>query len=256
MLGAGLIAAMAGIFWVWMKTRPAPDSAELQPAPALPPRAKVRDLAAKFMEARNPEDLLRLIRKPAAFEKSVREWYIAKPGALPLNGNLLAITPPREALGTRLMNATVLLKGVTRMNLLAVETPDGWKIEWPAFTGTGEMSAEEFLSTKPEVPKTVFLHVRRSDYYNNAYADSSVWQALHVSDRQEERPFFAYAARKDAALMNALGVLPLEEAPARGQATVEASRRMALRLHFVHPAGEGAPQVEVASVEGDGWYVP
>jgi hypothetical protein len=256
MLGAMLIVVMAVIFGIWMNSRPKPDSAEQEPPAPPPPRFDVKELTAKFMAAKTPEELLPLLRKPVVFEKAVREWCAARPGALPMEGELLSITAPRTALGTRLVNADILFKRVPRAKVLTVETPEGWRVEWPAFTGIADLSVEDFLKKRPDVPVTVLVNARRSDYYNNAYSDEEKWMALRVSDRLDEKPFYVYAKRGDEGLIKSLEVLPPGDAPARGQATFYASRRMALRLHFVHPPGEGAPQAQLALVVGDGWYIP
>jgi hypothetical protein len=256
MLGAMLIVVMAVVFWMWTKSRPEPGHAEREAPPPPLPRMEVKELAEKFIAARTPEELLPLVRNPAAHEAPLRAWCAARPEGLPLGGEILGYTKPRFAVNAQVMNVTILFKDIPRLNVLTVETPEGWRVEWPAFTGIADTGVEDFLKNRPDTPATVLLNVRRSDYYNHAYSDAAQWQALRVSDRLDEHPFYAYASRGNAAVMKALEVLPAGDAPERGTATFKASRRMALRLHFGHPATEGAPQTEVTAVVGDGWYVP
>jgi hypothetical protein len=256
MLGAMLIVVMAVIFGLWMNSRPSPESADPEPPAPPPPRFDVKELTAKFMAAKTPEELLPLIRKPLFFEKALREWCAAKPGILPLEGELLSITAPRTALSTRLVNADILFKKLPRAKVLTVETPEGWRVEWPTFTGIADMGVDEFLRKRPDAPTTVLVNARRSDYYNNAYSDDKKWMALRVSDRLDTQHFYVYAAREDPGLMKSLEVLPPGDGPAPGQATFFASRRMALNIHFTKPAGEGEPQAQLALVVGDGWYIP
>ncbi len=255
MAGTALCAVMVVLFALWMKTRGKPPEAELEPVPPTP-REAITALAKKFTAARTPEELLPLIRNSGTFEKAVRDWCPAHPGALPLGGPVMNITIPRPALGTRLANATIAFKTLPRLSVLTVETPEGWRVEWPAFSGIGDLGVEEFLGQPPSTPKLLMVHVRRADYYNNAYADPAAWQALWITDRTEEHSFYAYASRGNPTLMEALKVLPPGDSPAPGAQTLRATRRLALRLYFATPAAAGAGQAEVDAAEGDGWYVP
>ncbi len=254
---AGIMLALvfAAIFAIWMLHRP--ETQVAPPEEYLPPddRVSIRELVARFAAARSPEELLPLIRDPDKFEKPLRAWCAAQPGALPLGGELLNIGPGREAFGVTLRQAAVIWRELPKGLLLVAGTPAGWRVDWRAFEGTGDLSLADFVSQKPAAPALVLAVVRRTDYYNAAYSDSNVWASLHVCDRMGDHAFYAYVPRSDAALMKSLEILP----PGGRKGDLDPfriSRRLTLRVVFRNPESAKSLQAEVTGVEGDGWYLP
>lgn len=254
-LGTMLSVVFVIIFGIWMASRRRAESIEAADSGPVDPRLQIRELIAKFTAAKTPEELLPLIRDPATFEKPLREWCAAHPTALPLGGELVHIRQPREALGTHLAEATVVFPGQPSTQFLTVETPAGYRVDWRAYIGIADMSVAEFLAQKPSAPTLLMAVVRRSDYYNNAYADSKAWQCLHVSNITGANGFFAYAPRSSDGLMKSIAALPRADSRLDLKpATV--SRPMALRMHFTSPNSADSLQAEIESIAGEGWYVP
>ena len=255
MAGVSLLVIVAAIFTLWMMHHP--DAETAPPEETMPPDdgAAIRGLMEKWIAAPSPGALLPLIRDPANFEKPLRAWCAAHPGALPMGGEVGEAGEPREAFGVTLIQAAVAWPNAPAGFVLVAKTPAGWRVDWRAFAATGDLSAEDFLSTKPSSPVLLLMVARRTDYYNGAYADRQLWQCLHVTDSGGAHAFFAYAPRSNAALMKSLAVLP----PA-GRAgdlnPVPFSRRLALRLVFKSPESAALKQAEVTAVEGDGWFLP
>ncbi len=254
---AGIMLALVfvAIFAIWMLHRPETQAAP--PRESLPPdeRVIIKELVARFSAARSPEELLPLIREPDKFEKPLRAWCAANPGALPLGGELLNIGPGREAFGVTLRQAALAWRELPKGLLLLAGTSSGWRVDWRAFEGTGDLSLADFVAQKPSVPALVMAVVRRSDFYNAAYADSKVWESLHLCDRMGDHSIYAYVPRSDAALLKSLEILP--SGGRQGDLDpVRASRRLTLRLIFRNAGSATALQAEVTGVEGDGWYLP
>lgn len=254
---AGIMLALvfAAIFAIWMLQRPKTLAAPPEESLSPDERVIIKELVARFSAARSPEELLPLIREPDKFEKPLRAWCAANPGALPLGGEILSIGAGREAFGVTLRQAAVVWRELPKGLLLVAGTPAGWHVDWRAFEGTGDLSMADFVAQKPSAPALVLAVVRRSDFYNAAYSDSKVWESLHVCDRMGDHSFYAYVPRSDTALLKSLEILP--PGGRRGDLKPDkASRRLALRLVFRNPESAAVRQAEVTAVEGDGWYLP
>jgi hypothetical protein len=255
MVGTVLVVVPALIFGIWLVWRKSPEVAAPVDGGLPPPRVQIRELVAKFSAAKTPGELLPLIRDPDKFEKPLRDWCASHPGALPLGGELMNISYPRAVLGTNVAEVTVNFKDSPATQLLTVDTPAGYRLEWRAFTGLGDMSVADFLAQKPTTPVLLMTVVHRSDYYNNAYTDGTLWQCLRIRDSTGRNPFFAYVSRSNQALMAAIADLP-EADSRRNLKLATVSRPMALRVCFTSPGSVAASQAEVESIAGDGWYVP
>jgi hypothetical protein len=226
----------------------------VEPA-ASDPRGKIRELAGQWMIAKSPDDLLPLIREPDKFGSELRDWCSSRAGVLPLGGAILAITYPRRVLGAEVAEVTVRFDTIPGMNMIVVETPGGWKVEWRGFSGIADLSVEDFLRKKPATPTLVMAVVLRSDYFNGTYSDGKEWLCLRLNDRSGTHPFYAYVPRAKTQLLAAMEALPPVGSGPRFNAT-KASRLMALRLHFGDTASAARGQAEVTSLAGESWYVP
>jgi hypothetical protein len=256
--GAALCFVFVAIFAVWMAWgRPARHSKAAVVSPPAEARDEIRRLAGHWMSATTPEDLLALVRQPETFTGAVQAWCAAHPNALPLGGSVLGVSAPRKVLNTRVAEVPIHFDTIPGMSMIAVETPAGWKVEWRAFSGIGDLSVEEFLRVKPAVPALILAVVLRSDYYNGPYADTAAWLCLRLNDLSGTHPFYAYVPRGKAHLMEAMAGLPPAPAASAGKAELaKSSRLMALRLHFNDAAATANGQAEVTSIAGESWYVP
>lgn len=255
MAGIALAVVLAAIFGMWMLWRPDTKSAAVPPVEPPGSLEEIKTLVARFMAARTPEDLMLLIREPEKFSAPVRDWCASRPGGLPPGGTLLRVVTKRVG-DTRLAEAAVRFDQAPDRNLLCVETPAGWRIDWRAFTGVGDMSFPEFVAQKPSTPTVLMTVARVSDYYNGPYANRAIWQCLHIADDTGGHTFYGYIPRRNVALMERISRLE----PARSPQAAElnrVSRSLALRVHVAPNAAAADPlQVEVDAVEGEGWFVP
>jgi hypothetical protein len=255
MVGTLLMVVLAAIFGLWMNSRKEPVTAEETPLGPQDNREQLGELVTAFMAAKTPEEMRPLLRDPEKSEPILKAWLSTRPNALPIGGEIVKVGYPREIPGTRVANVIVTLPAGLKKPVLAVETSAGFKVDWRAYSETGDMSVEQFLAQKPATPTLLIAAVRRSDYYNHAYQDKTAWECLKVSAGNGDHAFYAYVPRHSTALMNAL--VPLPPLPAkRGQKATDLSRPMALRACVLQPGVGDTLQAEVESVIGDGWYVP
>lgn len=255
MTGVALSVVLAAIFGLWMWWRPDSKSAAL-PAAEPPGRLEaIKSLVGRFMAARTPEEVLLLIREPEKLETPVRDWSAAHPAGLPPGGTLLRIVT-KQVGNTHIAEAAVRSEPAPDRNLLCVETPAGWRLDWRAFTGLGDMSLQDFIAKKPSAPTLLMTVARLSDYYNGTYPNPAVWQCLQISDDTGGHTLYAYVPRRNGTLLEKLSRLePARSREPREQNRV--SRSLALRVHVAPQAASTAPlQVEVDAVEGEGWFVP
>jgi hypothetical protein len=256
MLGTGLVVVCLVIFGLWMAARQRPQAAApAAPAPA-DARLAVRELTARFAAATSPEGFLPLIREPDKFEKPMRAWLDAHAGILPFGGEVLDIRYPRRAAGANIVDVSVTFTSLPATRLLAVETPDGYRVDWRAFTGIAELGIADFVAQKPAAPVLVMVMVTPSDYFNNSYARRENWLSLRATDRRGQNAFFAYVARSDASLMQAMAALQPKNSRTTGTRPGGDARPMALRVFFKSPESAAALQAEVSAAEGEGWYIP
>lgn len=252
---AGVVVSVVllSTFAIWLKVRKAATAAPAVESPAPMPYQQIQMLMRKFTAATTAEELLPLIRNRAACEQAVRDWCAVHPGVLPLGGHLLHTQQPRKSLGMKISETRVTFKSIPGQMVLAVETPDGYRIDWPSFTGLGDMSMAEFLAKQPASPVLLLVMARRSDYFNNNYRDSNTWHCLRLSDRNGDNAFYAYVPKKSTPP----AVLALPEADSNRSLNVrDVTGAMSLRLRFANPESAAALQAEVESVAGEGWFVP
>lgn len=251
--GAVLVAVIATIFLFWMLIKPEPAETRTE-VTAVPVDTQVRALIAKFGAARRAEEILGTLRNPDRHTTAVMAWCANPANKLPLDGELIELARPRPALGHEIAVATARLGQRPLMQVLCVNTPAGWRIDWRAFSQGGDMSAEAFLAKKPAVPTLVFLVAQQSTYYNGPYADQAAWLNLRLTDTSGSTTFYAAVPRSDAGLIKALDDLP-PPVDREGVNLARYAKRKALRLKFTHPE-LSPPQAEVTAVEGDGWFIP
>jgi hypothetical protein len=256
--GVTLAAVIAAIFILWMVMRPEPKP---EAAPPVPMSAQVSTLMQRLGAAHTAEEILPLIREPEKHAARVRGWCAAAPLKLPLQTQnpQVELTPQRASLGYQTATVTAsFASGPSVLRILCVETADGWRIDWPAFAHTGDMTAAECIERKPAEPVLLYLIVQQSTYYNGPYADAARWLSLRATDAAGSTVFYAAVPRHEDSLLKALADLP---PPAETVGVKEGvnlalhGRRKALRVKFSHPQLQ-PPHAEVTAVEGDGWFIP
>jgi hypothetical protein len=251
--GGVLVFVLAAVFALWMFLKP-----ETKPAAeeAIPPAesAAISAVVTKFLAARTAEEWLPLIRDPDKFAPAVRAWGAENSGAFPLGGTILRVTT-KQAAGSRLAESAVRFDQRPPVSVLTVFTPDGWRIDWRAWSGTGDLSVPDFIAQKPAAPALVLAVARLSDYYNGTFASSADWICLHLTDNSGVPFLYAYVPRNDAAMAGRIARLsfPRTSQPAEIQ---RVSKSMALRLHVPATSSSGPVQAVVDSIEGEGWFIP
>lgn len=254
--GIALVFIFGGIWALWMGTRPETKPAELTAAEPPGDEEQIKALVTKFTAAKSADELLLLVREPEKYAAAVKSWIVTHTDAIPPGGEFAGLGPSRIAFGTRLYQVALSYQRDAHRQtiLLAALTKTGWRVDWLAFTGVGDISFEEFTVSKPSRPVLMLSLAQRSSYYNGDYANENIWQSLRVTDRLDGPVVHAYVPRRDVALMEKLNVLPA--APREGGDMPATSRRLALKLHFANPDSARLGLAEVTAIEGDGWFIP
>ena len=153
--------------------------------------AEAEALAQKFLDARQIDELLPLVRDPRVVEPKLRRFYpagiIEAPGMTGFNVD--AQTTRR---GT-LTSLKVRTRSYEEKALAFVATPQGLKIDWESWVGWSDMPWEEFMATKPTTPRVFRVYLSPVDYYNFAFSDDLKWQAYRLSSPDEAHALYGYA---------------------------------------------------------------
>jgi hypothetical protein len=249
--GIALAVVLAATWILWMTLRPETTKADPAEVVPLSEGQRIAGLMARLAAAQSPEEMLTLVRDPQKNAGSIGAWFGKNPGPISPGGTLVDIVSRRTALGTKLCQVQVSWRNDP---VLLADTPEGWRLEWRAFAGVGEMSIEECRDRHPEEPVLVLAVAQRSDYYNGPYASAHIWECLRVTGGQSSQGFYAYIPRSNLAMMQKINALP--PFTRDGADRPGSYRRLALRVRFADPETGRLGLAEVVSVEGDGWFVP
>jgi hypothetical protein len=282
MVGIGLLLVVGLIWWLVQRARKErgldkdPEmvlQTSLQKSPAITPAMapasgeatsqapdaawakQAHEISSKFLKATTAAELLTLVRNVASVEPSIQA-YAAKPDALPISpaGSMDILYAPEEngRAGTLAMlffqNKQDRLQG-----LVLSETPEGLKVDWPSFSGEGDLTVEEFLAKKPTEPTLLRVAARLDDYYNFKYQDRDLYACVRLSDYPETKVFYGYIS-KATPLEQRIAHLPTQNHSISEDLQTK-PQPLTIRARF--PLGSESPnQVEILEIIGNGWYVP
>ncbi len=129
-----------------------------------------------------------------------------------------------------------------RLAQLVIEDDDVWKIDFDSYVRATTPDWETILSGKPG-QAIVRVFVAEDHYYNNLFADDSVWQAYAVVSPDTDTIMLGYAR---------LGS-PQHRAMDRILANEDPLHRATLKLD--HKGTEETRQFEIVSVLAEDWVI-
>jgi hypothetical protein len=81
-----------------------------------------------------------------------------------------------------------------KVTVVMGETESGCIVDWENFTAFGDLPWAEFCRTKPSIPKSLRVRLRRSEKYTGKYSKDD-WQSYEVEHRTGPPVLLAYAPR-------------------------------------------------------------
>jgi hypothetical protein len=224
------------------------------PEPSKEWGAKVRVVSDDFLRATTAAELLTLIRNPKEYTAKI-ESYAAVEGHLPIGkkGVLDIIYAPEED-GQRGTLAMLFFENNEQhvQGLVLADTPEGLLVDWPSFSGEGDMSIKDFLAQKPEEPTLLRVAARLDDYYNFEFQDREQVTCLRLTDFPETCYFYGYVITTSP-LIKKTTHLPTQDHNAAEDMQTK-PQPLTIRARF-HAGTQSPNQVEILDIVGDGWFV-
>jgi hypothetical protein len=224
-----------------VKTQPDTEMTNLQPvlsdAAFL---AMAEPMAKRFLEASRVDDLLPLVRNPEESGRRISEYYS--------EGNVKAVGMSKfNSLNEIIRDENSYMVAVSTREfeekvLAFVNTPDGLRIDWESWVGWSEMGWDQFMETKPTVPKLFRVNLAKLEYYNMAFADDSKWQSYHLLSPDGIHALYGYSER-GSVISSQLHVPP-----------ESTSATYTLMLRFPE-GGTSRDQVIIDQVVAEGWVL-
>jgi type II secretory pathway pseudopilin PulG len=216
---------------------------------------QARDISSQFLRATTAAEILPLVRNQASFVKQI-EAYASKPGNLPIAkaGVLDIVYAPEEAGKTGTLAMLFFENNEQHVQgLVLADTPEGLLVDWPSFSGEGDMSIAEFLEKKPTEPTLLRVAARLDDYYNFEYQNRDLVTCVRLTDYPETVYFYGYVLRSMPQLKSRIEHLPTQN---HGSAEDLQTKPQPLTIKARFHAGTRSEnQVEITEIIGNGWFV-
>jgi hypothetical protein len=172
------------------------DAPRANPHPVLSDAAflaAAEPLAKKFLEATRGDDLLPLIRNSEESGPKVAAFYsegrIRPEGMSTFNSQNEIIRDGNSYM------VGVINREFEEKAMAFVNTADGLRIDWECWVGWSEMGWEQFMETKPTVPKLFRVSLAKVEYYNMAFGDDLKWQSHLLSSPDSTYSLYCYSER-------------------------------------------------------------
>ncbi len=216
---------------------------------------KARQVSEDFLKATTLEAILPLVRNPTQFKAEI-QTFASQPGHLPIgpNGVMNIVYAPEETAGKTGTLAMLFFENnqQTLQGLVLAETPEGLLVDWPSYSGMGEMTIQEFLTKKPTEPTLLRVAARLDDYYNFEFADRNLVTCLRLTDYPETIYCFGYVVH-ETGMKNKVKHLPTQDHNVPDSLQTK-PQPLTIKARF-HSGTQSENQVEITEVLGNGWFV-
>ena len=223
---------------------PEPPAAVPEAAPPVADPAAVQrqteEMARRFVAARAVDELLPLVRDPAATAPKIRAWF-ERNGPPEFTLQRFAQAGEIEVKGS-FVHAPVTLGDFTRRQMDLEQTADGFRIDWESWVGWSELPWDEFRRQRPTRAKLFRVAAKAGEYYNFGFADDRVWRCYELDEPYGSELLYGYLERGSE----------LDKQLVPGPA--DDQRALVLRLRFP-PDALSDNQVVIDSVVATGWAV-
>lgn len=224
------------------------DTVSAAPAPVTsqPDAARATKLVESFLNAKNVDERLGLIRDVKVMEPIMRDYYTSHPdGPIPFT-RIEAL--PGTAAAPSIAFFDVHLPGGQKRRAIAGRSSTGeYRVDWASFVVYSAMDWKDFIEERPETPVFMRVLVEPGSQYSGLFADTGRFFCIKLTDplSRSSPPLYAYAPRRselEQALSMILREYPGEPLP------------MILRLkHPPQPEAKTGNQVLIEELIGEGW---
>ena len=216
-------------------------------------RQQVRDIATRYLQCSQIEDLLPLSRPTPSLAEKMRTYYTGD-RKLPINGQLTDFFVDSEAEnGDRLGMLLFETPSGKLGPLVVAQTLEGFRVDWPSMSGVGEMSLAEFMERRVTTPTLLHVTAWKADYYSYEFADPDRHLCLRLSDVDDAHSLYGYVSLSHAADLQKVDSLRAYDRFAAPSA--QCPQGITVQARFPN-SGSHRDQVEIISVICLGWYLP
>ncbi len=222
-------------------------------------RQRVQAVARRFVTAGSTAEARPLLRPSATLERSISEWA-RQGGRFPVGWTIHSVARAENSSVLHLWSAGATDATGHRRYLDIVETPAGPKVDFEAFAGSGDMSWQEFVTSRPSTPTLLRVRMLQDDFYNRTFIDRTRWACLRIHQPGRETPVFAYLDRTASGNSAALGrVAPVPRgSEVKGANRDELAETYAswwtVRGCFTDP--KASDQFEITDLLSETWTMP
>ena len=204
------------------------------PAPFVPPA-----IVVDFLKASTLADKLRFVRDPESMAEHIAAFYGGNPNR---PERYSSIAPVNEVDSQPGIQKFYITSDGDQRIAAVVDTPDGKKIDWPAYARLNDVDWDTFRRGKASGSPAFRVQITELDYYAGPFSDPQKYKCFQISSPELYRDLFGYAERGSVTEKR----LSAFSAPVK--------QRCILRL--ATPASPDARQLEIIDLVAQGWVLP
>ncbi|RYD47756.1 MAG: hypothetical protein EOP83_27540 [Verrucomicrobiaceae bacterium] len=195
-----------------------------------------------FLEARTREEVLAVVRDPAATGSKWDAWLAGEAYAAPGFQGIVG-KPSTVGTGDGAFSAVQVRTGDFKLREVALIRLDGQlKVDWDSWVGWSEMTWEDFRTKKPAEPVLFRVQLSDVEYFNFDFRDDTEWSSYRLESEDGMEFIYGYVPRSGELDQR------LRPSDAKGKT------KWMLKLKFP-PDATRDNQVLIESIVGDGWVV-
>ncbi|HEY1120771.1 MAG TPA: hypothetical protein VGE67_04190, partial [Haloferula sp.] len=218
----------------------APDGADMTaPKPLL---IEIESVVKAFLEARTRDEVLAVVRDPAATASKWDAWLGGEAYAAPGFQGIIG-KPSTVGTGENAFSAIQVRTGDFKMREVALIRRDGHlKVDWDSWAGWSEMTWEEFRAKKPSEPVLFRVQLSDVEYFNFDFRDDTEWSSYRLESQDSIEFLYGYVPRS--------GELDQRLRPSDAKEKM----KWMLKLKFP-PNATRDNQVQIDSIVDEGWVL-
>lgn len=195
-----------------VKTEPAPGGTEARPQVPGPPRVSqiqslpllegsaevvtALELLGQYWKTESWKERVSMVFDPDRVSALMKNYYETQQGADPIPGALVG-KAKYEIDGTEILYFSYASSRPTGSLEVAMRRgPEGrFLVDWESLVGYGEMSFRDFRAGRPVKPIMLRAYVRRFEYFNFEFSDSSKYLCVKLTSESGDDSIYGFALR-------------------------------------------------------------
>lgn len=148
----------------------------------------------KFLRASTVAEKQRHVRSPDRVLPLMINWYSSHPHN-PLEVAQFEMMATATLNGKPFWVALVLIKDGPRQTLMLEDTPDGFKIDWEAYSAYNPTTLKQLIKQRPPISHHLRVYATAVDYYPEEFSEKE-FLSLKLECRNQPEVVYGYVSRK------------------------------------------------------------